>query len=180
MSLGMIAQTQLMATWKMWSQCCTPSTEQKLTRCKSCFQVTHSYGDKSDEALLQFYGFVETDNPHDVYTADIADWVTAHHRVETERWQFLETSPVVTQSLKQVCPACLPLPLLFGFALCCLDFALCCLTLPLAFCQHSCVVDSDSNHQMINLLCCIQCYMHASFQVVSEANAYNRTHAETE
>lgn len=66
--------------------------------------MTHSYGGKSNEALLQFYGFVDTDNPHDVYTADMADWVKTRYGVLEERWQFVETDAAVMQSLQQVCP----------------------------------------------------------------------------
>ena len=66
--------------------------------------MTHSYGAKSNEALLQFYGFVDTDNPHDVYTADMAGWVKTHYGVLEERWQFVETDAAVMHSLQQVCP----------------------------------------------------------------------------
>ena len=65
-------------------------------------QVTHSYGDKSNELLLQFYGFVEMDNIHDVYMADMVAWVRQQHNVDEERWQFLETDPLAMQSLHQV------------------------------------------------------------------------------
>jgi Rubisco LSMT substrate-binding len=34
-----------------------------------------SYGDRSNDQLLQYYGFVESDNPHDVYLLPpISDW----------------------------------------------------------------------------------------------------------
>ena len=66
--------------------------------------MTHSYGDKTNEALLQFYGFVDTQNVNDVYTADMADWVKAHYGVLEERWQFLETDAIAMHSLQQVCP----------------------------------------------------------------------------
>ena len=65
--------------------------------------MTHSYGGKSNEALLQFYGFVDTDNPHDVYTANMADWVKTHYGVLEERWHLLERDTAVMQSLQQVC-----------------------------------------------------------------------------
>ena len=65
--------------------------------------MTHSYGGKSNEALLQFYGFVDTDNSHDVYTADMADWVKTHYGVLEERWHFVEADAAVMQSLQQVC-----------------------------------------------------------------------------
>lgn len=64
--------------------------------------MTHSYGGKPNEALLQFYGFVDTDNPHDVYTADMADWVKTRYGVLEERWQFVETDAAAMQSLQQV------------------------------------------------------------------------------
>ncbi len=64
-------------------------------------QVTHSYGDKSNEMLLQFYGFVEMDNMHDIYMADLADWVQQQYKAEEGRWQFLESDPIVMQELHQ-------------------------------------------------------------------------------
>jgi hypothetical protein len=32
------------------------------------FQVYNSYGDKSNDNLLQYYGFVELDNPHGTHS----------------------------------------------------------------------------------------------------------------
>lgn len=64
--------------------------------------MTHSYGDKTNEALLQFYGFVDTDNVNDVYTANMVDWVKKHYGVLEERLQFLETDAIVMHSLQQV------------------------------------------------------------------------------
>ena len=42
------------------------------------------------------------DNIHDVYIANLWDWVQEHYSMDEERWQFLETDPVVTQALKKV------------------------------------------------------------------------------
>lgn len=69
-------------------------------------QVTQSYGVKTNEALLQFYGFVDTDNVNDAYTTDMTDWVKAHYGVLEERWQFLATDGIAMQSLQQVCSLC--------------------------------------------------------------------------
>ena len=65
--------------------------------------MTHSYGTKANDALLQFYGFVDSDNPYDVYTTDMADWLKTRYGVLEQRWHFVETDPVVMQSLQQVC-----------------------------------------------------------------------------
>ncbi|KAL3135541.1 hypothetical protein ABBQ38_006018 [Trebouxia sp. C0009 RCD-2024] len=64
-------------------------------------EVTQSYGVKTNEALLQFYGFVDTDNVNDAYTTDMTDWVKAHYGVLEERWQFLATDGIAMQSLQQ-------------------------------------------------------------------------------
>ena len=65
-------------------------------------QVYHSYGDKSNDVLLLFYGFVEMQNINDVYLADLAEYVQQNVNVDQERWQFLETDFLVMQSLHQV------------------------------------------------------------------------------
>jgi len=67
-------------------------------------QVTHSYGDKSNEMLLQFYGFVEMDNANDIYMADLYKWTKQRHNVSEERWRFLESDPLVMQELHQASP----------------------------------------------------------------------------
>ena len=67
-------------------------------------QVTHSYGDKSNEMLLQFYGFVEMKNVNDIYMADMYEWTKQRHNVSEERWQFLESDPLVMQALHQASP----------------------------------------------------------------------------
>ncbi|KAL0024826.1 hypothetical protein WJX79_002354 [Trebouxia sp. C0005] len=64
-------------------------------------EVTHSYGDKSNEMLLQFYGFVEMDNINDIYMADMYEWTKQRHNVSEERWHFLESDPLVMQALHQ-------------------------------------------------------------------------------
>ncbi len=70
----------------------------------SYMQVTHSYGDKSNEMLLQFYGFVEMDNANDIYMADLYKWTKQRHNVSEERWRFLESDPLVMQELHQASP----------------------------------------------------------------------------
>lgn len=64
-------------------------------------EVTHSYGDKSNEMLLQFYGFVEMKIVNDIYMADMYEWTKQRHNVSEERWQFLESDPLVMQGLHQ-------------------------------------------------------------------------------
>ncbi|DBB01977.1 TPA: hypothetical protein ACH3X1_000563 [Trebouxia sp. C0004] len=64
-------------------------------------EVTHSYGDKSNEMLLQFYGFVEMENIHDIYMADMYEWTKQRDNVSEERWHFLESDPLVMQALHQ-------------------------------------------------------------------------------
>ncbi|KAL0044789.1 hypothetical protein WJX82_009632 [Trebouxia sp. C0006] len=64
-------------------------------------EVTHSYGDKSNEMLLQFYGFVEMDNINDMYMADMYEWTKQRHNVSEDRWHFLESDPLVMQELHQ-------------------------------------------------------------------------------
>ena len=34
-------------------------------------QIVHSYGDKPNEDFLQYYGFVDIENVHDAYTANL-------------------------------------------------------------------------------------------------------------
>lgn len=57
--------------------------------------------------LLQFYGFVEADNIHDVYMADVYEWTKQQYNVTQERWDFLESDPLSMQTLHQVsCLSC--------------------------------------------------------------------------
>lgn len=64
-------------------------------------QVFHSYGDKNNEVLLQYYGFVEDVNVNDYYTADLLQFVKAHGNVTTERLEEWESSPYLL-TLQQV------------------------------------------------------------------------------
>lgn len=64
-------------------------------------QVFHSYGDKSNEVLLQYYGFVEDINVNDYYTADLLQFVKARGNVTAERLEEWEASPYLP-TLQQV------------------------------------------------------------------------------
>ncbi len=65
-------------------------------------QVKHSYGAKPNEDFLQYYGFVDTENVNDAYTADVLQWVTQHHQLEPERVQALEKDVPALKALQQV------------------------------------------------------------------------------
>lgn len=129
--------------------------------------MTHSYGGKPNDALLQFYGFVDTDNPHDTYTADMADWVKTRYGVLEERWQFVETDAAVMQSLQQVCSICL------SHLYITLDIILVVSYLKtqvILISVHICSTCSTpyltflSTHWLVvqmTMLCCIHVYMHA-------------------
>ena len=80
-------------------------------------QVTHSYGDKSNEMLLQFYGFVEMDNINDIYMTDMYEWTKQRHNVSEERWHFVESDPLVMQALHQASP--LPSPYFYLWLIFC-------------------------------------------------------------
>ena len=67
----------------------------------AAMQVYHSYGDKRNEALLQYYGFVEEDNVHDYYTADLLQFVKEHGNATWRRIEAFESGPYV-ESLTQV------------------------------------------------------------------------------
>lgn len=61
-----------------------------------------SYGDKNNEILLQYYGFVEEFNAKDDYKADLMQYVKAHGNVSADRIEEWEASPYLP-SLQQVC-----------------------------------------------------------------------------
>ena len=68
-----------------------------------CFaaQVFHSYGNKNNEVLLQYYGFVEDINVNDYYTADLLQFAKAHGNVSAERIEEWQASPYLP-ALQQV------------------------------------------------------------------------------
>lgn len=47
-------------------------------------QVFHSYGDKNNEDLLNFYGFVEENNVHDFYTANLLQFAESQGYVSSD------------------------------------------------------------------------------------------------
>ena len=68
-------------------------------------QITFSYGPKPSEDFLQYYGFVDTDNKHDAYKADLLSYVSQHFKVEPERLQAVQKDATWRQALQQV-PCC--------------------------------------------------------------------------
>jgi hypothetical protein len=53
-------------------------------------EVLISYGKRSNDHLLQYYGFVEKDNPHDVYIIqDFFNKVIDTHRVTVQHTNCL-------------------------------------------------------------------------------------------
>ncbi len=65
-------------------------------------QIVHSYGDKPNEDFLQYYGFVDIENVHDAYTANLMQWVIQHFHAETGRVQAVEKSKAASKLLRQV------------------------------------------------------------------------------
>ena len=53
----------------------------------------HSYGNKNNEVLLQYYGFVEDINVNDYYTADLLQFAKAHGNVSVDRIEEWQASP---------------------------------------------------------------------------------------
>ena len=54
-------------------------------------QVFISYGNKSNDLLMQQYGFVETNNPEDVYVlANFLDQLKKRVRLDPQRLKYLE------------------------------------------------------------------------------------------
>ncbi|KAL0043703.1 hypothetical protein WJX82_004753 [Trebouxia sp. C0006] len=64
-------------------------------------EIVHSYGDKPNEDFLQYYGFVEIENVHDAYTANLMQWVIQHFHAETGRVQAVEKSKAASKLLRQ-------------------------------------------------------------------------------
>lgn len=65
-------------------------------------QVVHSYGEKPNEDFLQYYGFVDIENVHDAYTANLMQWVIQHFHAEAGRVQAVEKSKAASKLLRQV------------------------------------------------------------------------------
>ncbi len=82
-------------------------------------QVVHSYGEKPNEDFLQYYGFVDIENVHDAYTADLMQWVNQHFHAETGRVQAVEKSKAASKLLKQVASVCAA-PISIIFLICCI------------------------------------------------------------
>lgn len=66
-------------------------------------QIKHSYGAKPNEDFLQYYGFVDTDNIHDYYTADVLEWILQHKRVPEYGAAAIKADPSSLKALQQVC-----------------------------------------------------------------------------
>ena len=65
-------------------------------------QVKLSYGAKPNEAFLQYYGFVDTDNIHDYYTADLLEWVLQHQHVPQSAVSAVKSDSSTLAALQQV------------------------------------------------------------------------------
>ena len=67
-------------------------------------QVTAAYATASNEVLLQHYGFVDMDNAHDEYTADILSFIEENviDQPNEEQLQDVYASPALKTALSQV------------------------------------------------------------------------------
>ena len=67
-------------------------------------QVTAAYATASNEVLLQHYGFVDVDNAHDEYTADIPSFIEDNviEQPNEEKLQKVYASPALKTALSQV------------------------------------------------------------------------------
>ena len=77
-------------------------------------EITISYGERSNDQLLQYYGFVETDNANDVYVLPpIGEWTldtstsTAEGRLAALQKAGLLTCPIVVTRDKGIDPVAL-------------------------------------------------------------------------
>ena len=68
-------------------------------------QIKHSYGTKPNEDFLQYYGFVDIENVHDAYNADLLSYVTDHFQVVPQRLQAVHGQAYLLQALQKV-PSC--------------------------------------------------------------------------
>ncbi len=67
-------------------------------------QVTAAYATASNEVLLQHYGFVDVDNAHDEYKADILSFIEENviDQPNEEQLQDVYASPALKTALSQV------------------------------------------------------------------------------
>ena len=65
--------------------------------------MTHSYGDKNNEILLQYHGFVEEANANDFYTADLLQFMKTKGIATSSRVEAFEDSPYIA-GLEKVRP----------------------------------------------------------------------------
>ena len=68
----------------------------------SRLQIKHSYGAKPNEDFLQYSGFVDVDNIHDYYTADVLDWVVQHHLAPQKALAAAQADASTRRALQQV------------------------------------------------------------------------------
>lgn len=64
-------------------------------------EITFSYAPKPNEDFLQYYGFVDTDNKHDAYKADLLSYVTQNFEVEPKRLEAVQRDATWLQTLQQ-------------------------------------------------------------------------------
>ena len=110
-----------------------------------------SYGQKPNEAFLQYYGFVDTSYKSDFYTADLVEFIQQKQGIPEDRLALLSSNPGLLQATQSVShprgPGCCPEHLaVFKILskLCLLQDSLLmvpqssCLSSFLVFCMHSC------------------------------------------
>ena len=66
--------------------------------------MTAAYATASNEVLLQHYGFVDMDNAHDEYTADVLSFIEENmiDQPNQEQLQDVYASPALKTALSQV------------------------------------------------------------------------------
>lgn len=61
-----------------------------------------SYGQKPNEAFLQFYGFVDTSYKSDFYSADLVEFIQHKQGIPEDRLALLNSNPVLLQATQSV------------------------------------------------------------------------------
>jgi hypothetical protein len=83
---------------------CRPSYKASSESAWLILQVTAAYATASNEVLLQHYGFVDVDNAHDEYKADILSFIEENvvDQPNEEQLQDVHASPALKTALSQV------------------------------------------------------------------------------
>ena len=77
----------------------------KQNGCVFPVQIKHSYGAKPNEDFLQYYGFVDAENIHDAYSADLLQYATQHFQIAPQKLQAVQGQATLHQALQQVSAA---------------------------------------------------------------------------